>query len=438
MPGQARRGYNFVRPERTITGNAEVLEFATAMGEPAKRRPEDPVGEQPHASPVPLDSSRTDSSSSLQSPRLQLAAIVESSDDAILSKDLDGIIRSWNQGAERLYGYSTSEVIGQHVSMLNPRGWPDDTGEIMRRLRLGERIRHYQTVRQSKSGNLLDISLTVSPIRDESGTIIGASTIGRDITAQKRTQNALAAAEKLAANGRIAAAVAHEINNPLEGVVNLLYLIEKHPSVDDTVRQYAHMAQEEVARVSRLAREALSTYRHSSEQSSVNVCTLLESFLDLFSHKIKARGVKLQRQLETSASIQSSAAELRQVLSNLVGNALDATPGGGTVKIRAYDSHSWSRSGQPGIRILIADSGHGIRPEDLTSLFSPFFSTKGERGTGLGLWVSAGIVNKYGGRIQVRSSVHPQRQGTSFMVFLPLTSDPKQSSQGPPRPFIVP
>ena len=417
----------------------ESRRISTAMGEPAKRRPDEPMDKPQEASHPSADSSSPDVISSLQSPQSQLAAIVESSEDAILSKDLNGVIRSWNQGAERLYGYAAAEVLGQHVSILAPRGLPDDTDELMQRLRRGERIRHYETVRQAKNGNLLDISLTVSPIRDEAGNIIGASAVGRDITAHKRTQNALAAAEKLAANGRIAAAVAHEINNPLEGIVNLLYLIEKHPSGDETVRQYARMAQEEVSRVSRLAREALSSYRQPSQQSqtSVDVCALLESFLDLFSHKITARGVKLQRQLETSRSINASDAELRQVLSNIVGNALDATPGGGTIKIRAYDSHSWSTSRQPGIRILIADSGHGIRPKDLTNLFSPFFSTKGERGTGLGLWVSAGIVKKYGGSIRVRSSLNPRRRGTSFMIFLPLTPDHKQETQGPPRPFIV-
>ena len=487
--------------------------------------------------------------------RIELAAIVESSDDAILSKNLDGIIHSWNKGAERIYGYSAAEMIGRHVSSLVPPGYPDDTPEIMRRLRLGERIEHYETRRQAKNGTVLSVSLTISPVRDEKGTIIGASAIARDITERKRselelrqsrqalqdselrfrslvqnssdiitilgadgsiryespsierilgysaeellernafdlvhpddrarvmaifqehlplrgsiapielrfrhkdgswrtleatgnnllhepgvagvvvnsrditerkrTEDVLHATEKLATTGRLAAAIAHEINNPLEGVTNLLYLLENHPSLDASARRYARMAQEEVARVARIARQTLAFYREPTVPVAVDVSELLSGLLELYAHKLQTLKVKMEKRLETTAPITASPGEIRQVLSNLVGNALDAVPEGGTIKVHVFPSRDWRHPWQEGVRISIADSGHGIRREHLASIFDPFFTTKGEKGTGLGLWVSYGIVQKYGGTIHVHSSVRPQHSGTCFSVFFPQTA----------------
>jgi PAS domain S-box-containing protein len=493
--------------------------------------------------------------SSSSQARIELAAIVESSDDAILSKNLDGIIHSWNKGAERIYGYSAMEMMGRHVSSLVPPGYPDDTPEIMRRLRLGERIEHYETKRQAQNGTVLSVSLTISPVRDEKGNIIGASAIARDITERKRseqelrqsrqalqeselrfrslvqnssdiitileadgtiryespsierilgykpeylvgknafdrvhpddrarvmaifqehlpvrgsiaplelrfrhhdgnwrtleatgnnllhepgvagivvnsrditerkrTEDVLHATEKLATTGRLAAAIAHEINNPLEGVTNLLYLLENHPSLDASARRYARMAQEEVARVARIARQTLAFYREPTVPVPVDVAELLNGLLELYAHKLQTHKVKLEKRLEDTAPIIASPGEVRQVLSNLVGNALDAVPDGGAIAVHVYHSRDWRHPWQEGVRISVADTGHGIRHEHLESIFDPFFTTKGEKGTGLGLWVSHGIVQKYGGTIHVHSSVRPQHSGTCFSVFFPQTA----------------
>lgn len=406
------------------------------MGEPAKLssegKPEGPsdvsgkVTQLPRREPNPV----------LNSTR-QLAAIVQSSDDAILSKDVNGVIQSWNAGAQRIYGYTPEEVIGQHVSMLTPRGDLDDTPEIMRRLLLGERIEHYETLRRTKDGCLLNMALTISPLRDEAGTIIGASAIGRDVTTQKRAQEALIGAEKMATNARLAAAIAHEINNPLESVVNLLYLIEKHPSLDTAARRYAQMAQEEVARVARLARKSLSFYRESTNLGPVKISELLESLLELYNHKFQARGIHVRQRLESSREVQASAPELRQVFSNLISNALDATSNGGTIKVHSYDSCYWGEPVRPGVRVVVSDTGHGILPEHRSSLFDPFFTTKGSHGTGLGLWVSNGLIKKYSGVLRARSSVKSQRTGSCFMVFLPLVQ-PETNNRNISRLFVVP
>ena len=163
---------------------------------------------------------------SAESQRLLfLGSIVESSDDAILGKTLDGTILSWNKAAERMYGYRAEEAIGRHVSMLLPPDHPDEVDDILRQLRHGEKIDHFETVRVAKDGRLLSVSLTISPIRDPQGLIIGASTIARDITRSKLAEQSLRNSEKLVAAGRMAATVAHEINNPLEAVTNALYLL---------------------------------------------------------------------------------------------------------------------------------------------------------------------------------------------------------------------
>ena len=519
--------------------------------EPKSRQPRDSDGQGKEALPAPGEEITTEPSS-LAAPRIELASIVESSDDAILSKDLNGIIHSWNKGAERIYGYSAREMIGKHVSTLVPPNHPDDTVEIMERLRRGERIEHYETVRRGKNGAVLNVSLTISPIRDETGAITGASTIARDIsdrkrseqelrqsrqalqeselrfrslvqnssdiitilesdgtiryespsierilgykpedltgknvfqfvhpddrqrilsifqehlatpgsiqptelrfrhndgswrtleatgnnllfepgvagivvnsrdiTERKRTEDVLHATEKLATTGRLAAAIAHEINNPLEGVTNLLYLLENHTSLDATARRYARMAQEEVARVARIARQTLAFYREPTVPVEVDVGELLNGLLELYTHKMQTRRVNLEKRLETSAAVTASPGEVRQVLSNLLGNAVDAVPEGGTIKVHVFQSRDWRHPWQRGVRISVADNGHGIRREHLHSIFDPFFTTKGEKGTGLGLWVSHGIVQKYGGSIHVHSSTRAGHSGTCFSVFLP-------------------
>ncbi|HET9697377.1 MAG TPA: PAS domain S-box protein, partial [Terriglobales bacterium] len=196
--------------------------------------------------------------------RLKLAAIVESSDDAIVSKDLDGIITSWNKGAERIFGYTAEEIIGRSVLTIIPPELHHEEPEILRNLRAGNRIEHYETRRMTKDGQLIDVSLTISPIKDPTGRIIGVSKIARNISDIKRAQEALIQSEKLAATGRMAATIAHEINNPLEAVTNLAYLLVTDPSLNDKARHYAQMLLNEVSRASDITRQTLAFYRDTT------------------------------------------------------------------------------------------------------------------------------------------------------------------------------
>jgi PAS domain S-box-containing protein len=347
--------------------------------------------------------------------RFLLSAIVETSDDAIISKDLNGIITSWNAAAQRIFGYKPEEIIGRSVLMLIPPALQSEEPVILAKLRAGERIDHYETQRVTKNGEILDISLTISPIRDAKGKVIGASKIARDISERKRAQRALIESEKLAATGRMAAVIAHEINNPLEAVTNLGYLLSIHPSLDAEARNYAQLLLSEVERASDITRQTLAFYRDTTRPMDVHLSELIENLLDLHKNKLASQSISIVRELDREAIVRGYGAELRQVFVNLLLNAIDALHGEGDIRVRVRTVGPEKNM----VRITVADTGVGISPEARKRLFEPFFTTKKNKGNGLGLWVSLGIVRKHSGQIRVHSSTHPRRHGTVFSVLLP-------------------
>lgn len=348
--------------------------------------------------------------------RSEFASIVESTDDAIIGKNLDGIITSWNKGAERLYGYTAGEAIGKSISLISPPDRSDELDEIMRRVRRGEGLDHYETVRQTKDGRLLDISLTISPIYDGRGQLKGASAIGRDITESKRAEAALRLSERLASVGRLAATITHEINNPLESIGNVLFLLSQHElsAEDSTLVRYA---QEELRRVMQIVRQTLAFNRVVSFPAEFVVKDAMEDVLDMYQRKIQNSRVKVQRQYEYDGKILAHAVEVRQVFANLVRNAVEALKSGGHLLVTLRASRSWKDLKVKGVRVVIVDDGQGIPERVRGQIFNPFFSTKEEQGTGLGLWVSRQIINRHGGSIRFRTKVG---RGTCFSVFLPL------------------
>jgi two-component system, chemotaxis family, CheB/CheR fusion protein len=351
----------------------------------------------------------------------QMAAMVESSDDAILTGDVNGIITSWNRGAERLYGYSAAEAIGMPVDVLGPPERPEEIPGITRKVMRGEPIQHHTSERMRKDGARITVDVSLSPIRNERGEVIGASSIAHDITAQRRSEEALRRNEKLATAGRLAAAVAHEINNPLEAVTNLIYLARHHPQKQD---QYLEMAEREVLRVAVIAQQMLGFVRESSSPSPLNVAATLDDVLQLYLRKLHEKHIQVDKTYDPAVEIQGFAGELRQLFSNLILNALDALDDGGRLTLHVARGHEWSnghRTGvyRTGVRITIADNGSGIQQSDLPRIFEPFYSTKGDSGTGLGLWLSHGIVQKHEGSIRVRSRTTAGSSGTVFSVFLP-------------------
>jgi len=275
---------------------------------------------------------------------------------------------------------------------------------------------------------LLDVSLTISPIINAHGEIVGASKIARDITGRKLAEAALLRSEKLAAAGRLAAILAHEINNPLQAVANLIALLASSPRLEPEERALTRAAEEELGRIAHLTRQSLSFYRESASLSSVNLAETVEGVLSIFTNRIKAKELTLKKRYPSDAPvINSFAGEVRQVVSTLLVNAIDAVPKEGTISIHVHQSSRWGKSSTAGVRISIADNGIGISPTNVGLIFEPFFTTKGEQGTGLGLWVADGIVSRLGGSIQMRSSTVPGRSGSCFSIFLPIQM-PAQSA----------
>jgi len=346
----------------------------------------------------------------------RVAAIVETSEDAIYSKDVEGRVNSWNRGAEKMFGYSANEMIGQPISVLSPPERKREIDRMLELLRRGESIDHFETVRVRKDGTPVEVSVSISPIRNAAGVVTGASTIARDVTERNRAAEALRKTEKLAATGRLAGTMAHEINNPLEAVTNLLYLISRNPSLEEKTREYTRMAISEVDRIGHIARQALGFYREAAAPIPVNIADLVANIVQLYSAGAQNKAVHIEAQLETQAQVPAFPGEMRQVFSNLIVNAVDAVPRGGIIKIRVKHGRDW-RSCAFGIRVLVSDNGPGIPVESRPHIFEPFFTTKGEKGTGVGLWVSQGVIEKHSGSIRMKTSTGVAH-GTTFSVFL--------------------
>ncbi len=366
----------------------------------------------------------------LREARLELAAVVECSSDAINSTDVHGNITHWNRGAEQLYGYSEEEVIGKSIALLMPPERADDFPEILQKLNKGGRVEHYETIRRRKDGTLVDVSLSISPIVNMDGKVLGAAAIGRDIGSRKQAEEALRKAEKLSATGRLAASVAHELNNPLDSLTNLLYLLRHNQSLDGTARECVNIAEEELRRASYVTRQMLAFHRVSSKPGPVCISEVLDDVSDLFAPLIRSNGISVVKRYEADVTIDAFSVEIRQVFANFVRNAIEAVSPGGTVLLHVYASREWNGGGRAGVRAVVADNGAGIAPRNREKIFEPFFTTKGENGTGLGLWVSSGIILKHGGYIRFRSSTRAGHSGTVFSVFLPyqITQSQDQST----------
>jgi PAS domain S-box-containing protein len=346
--------------------------------------------------------------------RRRLAAIVESSHDAIIGKDLNGIVTSWNPGAERLFGYSAREMIGRPITTIIPPELQEDEQRILKTIGRGEGVEHFETVRLTKGGERIDVSLTISPVKDDAGRVIGASKTARDITQQKKTEQALRTTERLASVGRMAATVAHEINNPLEAMTNLVYLAKGSAALND-VQGFLDGIEEELNRISHITKQTLGFYRETIAPSAVRVGEMLNPLISVLGRRARNNRIEIRPEIRQDPEIYAVAGEIRQLIANLLSNSIDAVDSGGLIRIRI------AANGQhpTGIRITIADSGLGIPPSARSKLFEPFFTTKKDVGTGLGLWVCKNIVQKHHGSIRVKSSTTPERSWTVFSVFLP-------------------
>jgi len=348
----------------------------------------------------------------------RLAAIVESSDDIIVSKDLDGVITSWNRGAEQTLGYTAEEVVGRHVSMLIPPEHNEDVEMILGRVRRGEKVDHYETRRRRKDGRIIDVSLSVSPIRDDEGRIIGAAKIGRDVTQQKRAEEERREADRR--KDEFLAMLAHELRNPLSSISNAAQLFglaraegDRQWARDVVNRQVKHLARliDDLLDASRISRGEISLRREPVDLASI-IADAVESVRALLEERAHTLTLSIA---DGGLRLDADAVRLEQVLVNLLTNAAKYTETGGRISLSAR------REGDE-LVVVVRDSGIGIGPELLHRVFDLFVqghrtSARSEGGLGVGLALVRRLVELHGGGATAASE--GPGKGSEFTVRLP-------------------
>ena len=358
--------------------------------------------------------------------RSKLASIIDSSEDAILSKDLSGTITSWNRGAERIYGYTPEEAIGKSISMLTPDDRPNEISEILQKIAGGGSIEHYESVRMTKDGRRLDMSISVSPLRNAIGEIVGASAIARDITGQKKAEGHLRQAQKMEAIGRLAGGVAHDFNNIL-GIINACteFLRDRIDAAAET-SVYVENIRKAIERGTALTKQMLAFSRTSAIQP--RILDLNERLREISKLLRPLLGDDVEILIvprSPAAVVEVDAGQLDQIVVNLAVNARDAMPRGGkfiletgTVKFDEdfAEQHQAMAAGKY-VLLAVSDTGTGMDEATVSRIFEPFFTTKeAGKGTGLGLATVYGIVKQSAGQILVYSE---PGQGTTFKIYLP-------------------
>ena len=392
--------------------------------------------EQPQEE-LPAPGTTKEGISDLRSPELApywLAAIIESANDAIVSKTLEGIITSWNKGAERIFGYTAEEAVGKPNYMLIPQDHYDEEPEILSRIRRGESIEHYETVRVRKDGTLLNISLSVSPIRAADGTIVGASKIARDITELKqsekqreellsREQEARREAEEASQlKDEFLATVSHELRTPLSSILgwsNLLRLRQLDESgvtnALETIERNARFQSQLIDDLLDVSRIITGKLRLDVRQ--IDPASFIDGAIEALMPAAEARGVRIQKVMDTGVGVVAGDAQrLQQVIWNLLSNAIKFTPKGGRVQVRLERVNSH-------IEIVVADTGSGIKPEFLPHVFDRFrqadqSTTRKYGGLGIGLAIVRHLIELHGGTVKVESG--GENQGSTFTVRLPV------------------
>ena len=344
------------------------------------------------------------------------ADLLELASEAIMVRDLDGVLQFWNGGAEELYGWVREEVLGKKVQEILQTRFPVDSDNVESPSDVLARDGkwHGDLTQITRTGSYIVVASRQALTADGSAIL----EINRDITAQLRAEEALRKTERLAAMGRVAGIIAHEINNPLEAITNTFYLLCNHPSLDEEARYYAQMGEEELLRVSHITRQTLGFYRESKDPVDVSLPQLLDDILELQSRRLEFGNIAVDKQYMSAGILHGFPVELKQVFLNLIGNSVQAMPEGGKLRLRVAECQAHDNT-NGGVCVSVIDTGSGIGAEQATQLFEPFFTTKSTKGTGLGLWISKGIVQKYSGTIRFRSLRRPGGNITCFRVFFP-------------------
>jgi PAS domain S-box-containing protein len=366
-----------------------------------------------------------------QATRL-LAAVVESSHDAIVSKDLDGKITSWNKSAERLFGYAAEEAVGQNILLIIPPGRRDEERAIIERLKRGERIDHFETVRMRKDGSLLDVALTISPMKDAEGRIVGASKLARDVTERKRAEEALRQAQadlahinRVTTMGELTASLAHEVNQPIAAAITdantcLRWLARDQPDLEEA-RAAASRVVKDAARATEIMGRVRSLFKKEiSPRELLDVNDIVRGTVDLLRGEATRYSISMRTELsEDIPRIMGDRVQLQQVTMNLIINGIDAMKDVDGTRELAIKSQ---RAERQQLRVSVSDTGMGLPSQGADQIFNAFFTTK-THGTGMGLRISRSIIESHGGQLWAAENVP---RGASFFFTLPVKIDGRE------------
>jgi len=344
--------------------------------------------------------------------------------DAVIATDEQGRVTFLNPLAEQLTGRSLEHAKGRAIQEVFPI-FNESTHKVVENpvekvMELGRVVGlANHTVLQNSDGTLIPIEDSAAPIRDAEHKLIGVVLVFRDATHERKAQEVLRRTEKLAAAARLAATVAHEINNPLEAIGNLIYIAKGIPGLPAAAAEQLALADQELERVSHITRQTLGFYRESKMPDQIEIPALVESVLKIYSNKFRTKNITIEREVGECPPILGLSGELKQVVANLISNAADAVSENGTIWVRlsCVENHN-----SKAVQVSIEDDGPGITEEHRNQIFEPFFTTKKDVGTGLGLWVTKEIVDRHNGSIEVRSR-NDGSSGTVFNVLLPLAPD---------------
>ncbi len=347
--------------------------------------------------------------------------------DAVIATDEKGLVIFINPVAETLTGINLAQARGRQISQVfpifNEHSRKPVENPVAKVLELGHVMGlANHTVLQRSDGTLIPIEDSAAPIYDDARKLRGVVMVFRDVTGEKQAEEVMRKAEKLAAAGRLAATMAHEINNPLEAVSNLIYIVKSSAGLSDEVRGYLNMAEQELDRVSHITRQTLGFYRDTSIPEPVHMQAVVDSVLRLYSNKLKSKNITVELDGADCPPIHGLQGEMKQLIANLVSNAADAVGENGKIVISV-------RPGENGVTVQVADSGPGVPAETRPHIFEPFFTTKQDVGTGLGLWVSKEIAERHGGSINIASESNGLG-GAIFVVYLPFEDRSETASSG--------
>ena len=333
----------------------------------------------------------------------------DSLSEAIGLLDEQGRVQRCNRAMSELTRKRYSEIEGQSLSGIMAESLgvklPADTRSDRYRMEVESRDQRWFVI-------------STDQIVDQDGNPSGTIFVVSDVSDSKRAEEALRMSERLAATGRLAHSIAHEINNPLAAVTNLLYLME-HGCSEKDLKSYIAQATVELGRVSRITKQTLAFHREATSPIDLDVAELVDSVVSLYGPQLAARKISICRQYGKDLVIAGLPSALQQAISNILSNAIEASKPAGTIILRVSHSHERRNEQRAGIRVSIADRGRGITADLRKRVFDAFFTTKGTKGSGLGLWLSLGIIHQHGGHVNLRSSVVPDRSGTCFSIFLP-------------------